>query len=148
VHFAVNNPRFFSKITHYTGQLSTLSGLTSQKTTQIEGYGLDLSFADERIITMGYLDSGFEWLFRNKFEYFNAFLQELHGTAYWFYNLRSERNYKPEKLKSQMSRFPFEDSHRLYLIRFALQSSICKPSKSSLDSSVVWQSLNISNTRS
>lgn len=80
-----------------------------KKRFQQEGFDLDLTYINDRIIAMGFPAQGLESIYRNNFTDVKAFLDQHHGSKYWVYNLCSERPYSKDNFDGRVECFPFED---------------------------------------
>jgi phosphatidylinositol-3,4,5-trisphosphate 3-phosphatase/dual-specificity protein phosphatase PTEN len=74
-----------------------------------DGFNLDLSYINERVIAMGYPADGIEAVYRNGYEDVYAFFEHRHHNCYKFYNLCSERNYDPQIFHGRVARYPHDD---------------------------------------
>lgn len=90
--------------------LNFIRGLVSKKKTRFQenGYDLDLSYIQPRIIAMGFPSTGLEGKYRNTMTDVKRFFTEYHDEHYKIYNLCSEREYKLDMF-SKAARFPMDD---------------------------------------
>jgi phosphatidylinositol-3,4,5-trisphosphate 3-phosphatase/dual-specificity protein phosphatase PTEN len=92
----------------------SLRSLVSQKKTrfQKDGFDLDLTYIDDRIIAMGFPSSGTEGVYRNPMDKVQQFFCKYHPRHYKIYNLCSERKYESREFDSiggKCAHFPFDD---------------------------------------
>ncbi|XP_055593559.1 phosphatidylinositol 3,4,5-trisphosphate 3-phosphatase and dual-specificity protein phosphatase PTEN isoform X4 [Uranotaenia lowii] len=73
-----------------------------------DGFDLDLSYINERIIAMGYPAEKVESFYRNKIDDVHKMLEMKHHGCYKVYNLCSERSYDAKRFPSY-SVYPFKD---------------------------------------
>jgi phosphatidylinositol-3,4,5-trisphosphate 3-phosphatase/dual-specificity protein phosphatase PTEN len=83
-----------------------------------DGFDLDLSYINERVIAMGYPADSIEAVYRNSYEDVYRFFENRHPGAYKFYNLCSERNYDPNIFHGRVARYPHDDHNPPLLALF------------------------------
>ncbi|CAD2222993.1 Tyrosine phosphatase family, putative [Angomonas deanei] len=86
---------------------------TVDKTVPQGSVDLDLVEINPRVVSMGFPASGFEALYRNKYEDALRYLDYKYGEHYTVYNLCKEKayQYKKEKFHGRVKSFPFYDHH-------------------------------------
>ncbi|XP_058451445.1 uncharacterized protein LOC131430452 isoform X1 [Malaya genurostris] len=93
-----------------TKMTNPIRGLVSKhrrRYTQ-DGFDLDLTYINDRIIAMGYPAEMLEGIYRNKIEDVQRMLDKNHAGHYKVYNLCSERSYNHERFP-YYSVYPFKD---------------------------------------
>nr|ABM21567.1 PTEN transcript variant 5 [Aedes aegypti] len=73
-----------------------------------DGFDLDLTYINDRIIAMGYPAEHMESIYRNKIEDVQKMLEKNHAGCYKIYNLCSERSYNHKRFP-YYSGYPFKD---------------------------------------
>ncbi|XP_055549701.1 putative uncharacterized protein DDB_G0290989 isoform X3 [Wyeomyia smithii] len=93
-----------------TKMTNPIRGLVSKRRIRYiqDGFDLDLTYINDRIIAMGYPAEQLESLYRNKIEDVQKMLEKNHAGCYKIYNLCSERNYNHERFPNY-SGYPFKD---------------------------------------
>ncbi|XP_053697725.1 uncharacterized protein LOC128744612 isoform X2 [Sabethes cyaneus] len=93
-----------------TKMTNPIRGLVSKRRIRYiqDGFDLDLTYINDRIIAMGYPAEQLESLYRNKIEDVQKMLEKNHAGCYKIYNLCSERNYNHERFPCY-SGYPFKD---------------------------------------
>lgn len=93
--------------------MNTARNLVSKKKRRYvdpqNGFDLDLSYVNDRIIAMGFPSEKVEAAFRNPMKEVLRFLELKHKDHYKVYNLCSERGYDIQKFYNRVGLFPFDD---------------------------------------
>lgn len=87
-----------------------IRGLVSKRRIRYtqDGFDLDLTYINDRIIAMGYPAEHMESIYRNKIEDVQKMLEKNHAGCYKIYNLCSERSYNHKRFP-YYSVYPFKD---------------------------------------
>ncbi|KAL9705871.1 hypothetical protein quinque_009389 [Culex quinquefasciatus] len=87
-----------------------IRGLVSKRRIRYtqDGFDLDLTYINDRIIAMGYPAEHMESIYRNKIEDVQRMLERNHAGCYKIYNLCSERSYDHKRFP-YYSVYPFKD---------------------------------------
>ncbi|XP_058815558.1 uncharacterized protein LOC131679043 isoform X1 [Topomyia yanbarensis] len=93
-----------------TKMTNPIRGLVSKRRRRYtqDGFDLDLTYINDRIIAMGYPAEMLESIYRNKIEDVQRMLDKNHPGRYKIYNLCSERSYNHERFP-YYSVYPFKD---------------------------------------
>lgn len=93
----------------FTSCRTAVSGNKRRYTT--DGYNLDLTYINERIIVHGFPAAGLEHIYRNPRYEIRRFLDEKHMDKYKVFNFCCEpgRGYSPEIFHGRVERYPFKD---------------------------------------
>ncbi|XP_062706881.1 myb-like protein Q isoform X2 [Aedes albopictus] len=89
---------------------NTIRNLVSKRRIRYtqDGFDLDLTYINDRIIAMGYPAEHMESIYRNKIEDVHKMLEKNHAGCYKIYNLCSERTYNHKRFP-YYSVYPFKD---------------------------------------
>lgn len=96
------------KASHMTDVVRNMVSKKKKRFTE-DGFDLDLSYVNPRVIAMGFPAEGMESTFRNPMEEVQRFLYQRHYNKYRIYNLCAERSYDPARFDGRCTRFPFMD---------------------------------------
>lgn len=90
---------------------NALKSLVSKKKIRYkkDGFNLDLTYINDRVIAMGFPSENVESIYRNSLDEVRKLLEEKHKDHYKIYNLCSERSYDIQKFHSRVSVYPFDD---------------------------------------
>ncbi|XP_039429755.1 serine-rich adhesin for platelets isoform X1 [Culex pipiens pallens] len=93
-----------------TKMTNPIRGLVSKRRIRYtqDGFDLDLTYINDRIIAMGYPAEHMESIYRNKIEDVQRMLERNHAGCYKIYNLCSERSYDHKRFP-YYSVYPFKD---------------------------------------
>ncbi|XP_055642873.1 serine-rich adhesin for platelets isoform X1 [Toxorhynchites rutilus septentrionalis] len=93
-----------------TKMTNPIRGLVSKRRIRYtqDGFDLDLTYINDRIIAMGYPAEHMESIYRNKIEDVQKMLEKNHAGCYKIYNLCSERSYNHKRFP-YYSVYPFKD---------------------------------------
>lgn len=93
-----------------TKMTNPIRGLVSKRRIRYtqDGFDLDLTYINDRIIAMGYPADHMEAIYRNKIEDVQRMLEKNHTGCYKIYNLCSERSYDHKRFP-YYSVYPFKD---------------------------------------
>lgn len=80
-----------------------IRGLVSKRRIRYtkDGFDLDLTYINDRIIAMGYPAEHIESIYRNKIEDVQKMLEKNHAGCYKIYNLCSERSYNHKRFPAR-----------------------------------------------
>lgn len=99
-----------SSLSATTKMTNPIRGLVSKRRIRYtqDGFDLDLTYINDRIIAMGYPAEHMESIYRNKIEDVQRMLNKNHAGHYKIYNLCSERSYDHTRFP-HYSVYPFKD---------------------------------------
>ncbi|KAI1732956.1 c2 domain of PTEN tumor-suppressor protein [Ditylenchus destructor] len=89
----------------------TISGSSTARRYQQDGFNLDLTYITDRIIAMGYPADTTEALYRNSMTHIVKFLEHYHPGHYKVFNLRGQYVYDTSKFHNRVVSFEMTDHH-------------------------------------